>query len=115
MELPNEVKHAVMVPLSPVGFMKGEIVHGNEILVLIGEGYFVKRTAKQAREMIDRRQTCKLLSKELIVKRRNDGLIYFRYLRKFEQIRYTIDTNSSTASFSKRITSKKILHLKEEF
>lgn len=50
-----------MVPFGPMGFMKGEIVHGNEILVLLGENYFVKRTCAQAKEIIDRRQSCNFL------------------------------------------------------
>lgn len=36
-------------------FMPGRLVNTNEILVLLGENWFVERSTKQAREMIDRR------------------------------------------------------------
>ncbi len=35
--------------------MPGKIIHTNEILVLLGDNWFVERSAKQACELIDRR------------------------------------------------------------
>lgn len=44
-----------MVPVSRVGFMPGRLVNTNEILVLLGDNWFVEKSAKQACELIDRR------------------------------------------------------------
>lgn len=38
-----------------MAFMPGQAVHTNEVFVLLGENYFVERSAKQAREIIERR------------------------------------------------------------
>eukprot|EP01116_Phalansterium_solitarium_P005233 TRINITY_DN16683_c0_g1_i1.p1 TRINITY_DN16683_c0_g1~~TRINITY_DN16683_c0_g1_i1.p1 ORF type:complete len:123 (+),score=31.66 TRINITY_DN16683_c0_g1_i1:3-371(+) len=38
-----------------MGFMPGTITNSNEIMVLLGDNYFVKRTASQSREIIARR------------------------------------------------------------
>lgn len=40
--------------------MPGYINHTNEIMVLLGENYFVKRSSFQAKEIVGRRQECKL-------------------------------------------------------
>ena len=45
----------LQVPLGPLAFMPGKIVHTNEILVLLGDNWFVERSAKQATEIIGRR------------------------------------------------------------
>lgn len=50
-----KTRHDIMVPLGPKAFMPGQIVHTNEVLVLLGENYFVERTAKQASGIIERR------------------------------------------------------------
>lgn len=44
----------VMVPVSPVGFMPGTIV-GTNVLVSLGQDYFVERTPQQARGILERR------------------------------------------------------------
>jgi hypothetical protein len=51
------------VPFGPLAFMPGNLVHTNEILVLLGDDWFVEKSAKQACEVIDRRMKCKLISK----------------------------------------------------
>jgi unconventional prefoldin RPB5 interactor 1 len=38
-----------------MAFMPGQLVHTNEILVLLGDNWFVERSAKQASEIVDRR------------------------------------------------------------
>lgn len=38
-----------------MGFMPGRLVHTNEILVLLGDNWFVEKSAKQACDLIDRR------------------------------------------------------------
>lgn len=53
--LPDETRYDVMVPISKKGFMPGKLVHTNEILVLLGDNWFVDRSAKQAVDIITRR------------------------------------------------------------
>ncbi|XP_048779762.2 unconventional prefoldin RPB5 interactor-like isoform X2 [Ostrea edulis] len=53
--LPDKITHDVMVPFGPLAFMPGKLVHTNEILVLLGDNWFVDRSAKQATEIIGRR------------------------------------------------------------
>ena len=36
--------------------MPGEIIHTNEVMVLLGDNWFAERSAKQACEIIDRRK-----------------------------------------------------------
>ncbi|XP_054164831.1 unconventional prefoldin RPB5 interactor-like [Oppia nitens] len=57
----DRTTHEVMVPIagSDLAFMPGFIKHTNEILVLLGDNYFVERSAKQAKEIVSRRlQSC---------------------------------------------------------
>ncbi|XP_045192829.2 unconventional prefoldin RPB5 interactor 1-like [Mercenaria mercenaria] len=53
--LPDQVTHDVMVPFGKMAFMPGQLVHTNEILVLLGDNWFAERSAKQAAEIVDRR------------------------------------------------------------
>jgi unconventional prefoldin RPB5 interactor 1 len=43
------------VPISKLAFMPGKLVHTNEILVLLGDNWFVEKSAKQARDVVSRR------------------------------------------------------------
>ena len=53
--LPNELNYDIMVPISKVAFMPGKLIHTNEVLVLLGDNWFVDRSAQQACQIIDRR------------------------------------------------------------
>lgn len=53
--LPNKITHEVMVPFGPFAFMPGQLVHTNEIMVLLGDNWFVERSAKQATQIVKRR------------------------------------------------------------
>ena len=55
-ELPRKLTHSCMVPLGDLAFMPGTIEHSNEIMVLLGENYFVRRSASQAHEIAQRRR-----------------------------------------------------------
>ena len=44
-----------MVPLGPLAFMPGRLIHTNEILVLLGDNWFAERSAKEAVEIVKRR------------------------------------------------------------
>ncbi|KAI9221602.1 hypothetical protein BC828DRAFT_404780 [Blastocladiella britannica] len=53
--LPAKVRHPVVVPLGPLAFMPGHLVHTNEITVLLGDNWFVERSAAQAAAIVERR------------------------------------------------------------
>jgi hypothetical protein len=45
----------LQVPIGKKAFFPGELVHTNELMVLLGENYFAERSAVQATEIVDRR------------------------------------------------------------
>jgi prefoldin alpha subunit len=53
--LPDRLTYECMIPFGKLAFMPGRIVHSNEILVLLGDNYFVERTCKQANDIVQRR------------------------------------------------------------
>lgn len=55
--LADKTRHDILVPIagSKVAFMPGYIHHTNEVLILIGENYFVEKSTKEAREYVARR------------------------------------------------------------
>jgi len=53
--LSEKCKHPVMVPFGNVAFMSGTIVHTNDVLVLLGDNWFVEQSAKQTIEILNRR------------------------------------------------------------
>ncbi|XP_067124541.1 unconventional prefoldin RPB5 interactor 1-like isoform X1 [Centruroides vittatus] len=53
--LADKISYDVMVPLGPLAFMPGKLVHTNEITVLLGDNWFVDRSSKQATEIVKRR------------------------------------------------------------
>ncbi|GJJ68644.1 unconventional prefoldin RPB5 interactor 1 [Entomortierella parvispora] len=55
LDLPKETSHSVMVPFGNLAFMPGKLVHTNEVLVMLGDNWFVDRSAVQAAEIVDRR------------------------------------------------------------
>ena len=54
-ELPEKTRHGIMVPLGKMAFVPGELIHTNEVLVLLGDNYFAERSACQAAEIMQRR------------------------------------------------------------
>ncbi|CAF0889557.1 unnamed protein product [Rotaria sordida] len=53
--LPDRLTYECTVPFGKLAFIPGRIIHSNEILVLLGENYFVERSCKQAIDIINRR------------------------------------------------------------
>ncbi|GAB2274782.1 hypothetical protein Dimus_009556 [Dionaea muscipula] len=53
--LPDELHHDIMVPFGKAAFFPGRLIHTNEFLVFIGEGYYVERTSKQTVDILKRR------------------------------------------------------------
>ena len=52
----DKTTHQVMVPFGgKKAFFEGQLVHTNEIMVLLGDNWFVERSAKEAAEICDRR------------------------------------------------------------
>ena len=44
------------VPIGKHAFIPGQLYHTNEIMVLLGDNWFAQVTAKQARDIVSRRQ-----------------------------------------------------------
>ncbi|KAJ6420438.1 hypothetical protein OIU84_027889 [Salix udensis] len=53
--LPDELNHDIMVPFGKAAFFPGRLIHTNELMVLLGDGYYAERTAKQTVEILTRR------------------------------------------------------------
>ena len=53
--LSEKSKHHVMVPFGNVAFMTGSLVHTNDVLVLLGDNWFVEQSAKQTVDILNRR------------------------------------------------------------
>lgn len=53
--LPKKLKHEAMIPIGNKALMRGHLVHTNELLVNLGETWFVKRTANQTVDICNRR------------------------------------------------------------
>ncbi|KAK1282493.1 hypothetical protein QJS10_CPB22g00602 [Acorus calamus] len=53
--LPDELSHEIMVPFGSAAFFPGRLIHTNEFLVLLGEGYYAERSSKQTVEILQRR------------------------------------------------------------
>uniref|UniRef100_A0A915HW51 Uncharacterized protein n=1 Tax=Romanomermis culicivorax TaxID=13658 RepID=A0A915HW51_ROMCU len=51
----SETQHSVMVPFGSCAFMPGKMTHTNEILVLLGDNWFVERSTGQATDIVNRR------------------------------------------------------------
>lgn len=47
-----------MVPIGKRAFMKGKLIHTNEILACLGDNYFAKYSAAQAIALCNRRIEC---------------------------------------------------------
>ncbi|XP_005997073.1 unconventional prefoldin RPB5 interactor 1 [Latimeria chalumnae] len=54
--LPDKLSYDVMVPFGPFAFMPGELVHTNEVTVLLGDNWFAKCSAKQAVNLVEHRK-----------------------------------------------------------
>ncbi|KAG0489898.1 hypothetical protein HPP92_006761 [Vanilla planifolia] len=54
-KLPEELSHDIMVPFGGAAFFPGRLIHTNELMVLLGEGYYAERSAKQTVEILQRR------------------------------------------------------------
>ncbi|VDO12683.1 unnamed protein product [Haemonchus placei] len=72
-EMPRKRSEAIMCPIGSVGFLPATIVHTNEILVGLGDGYFVDASAYQAAEIVKRRKT--VLEKNIADLHEHEGII----------------------------------------
>ncbi|GMH35594.1 hypothetical protein BSKO_03462 [Bryopsis sp. KO-2023] len=56
-DLPEKIKHPVMVPFGGAAFFPGHLVHSNEVMVNLGASHIVECSAKHAEGMLGRRMT----------------------------------------------------------
>ena len=54
-KLNDKTHHRTMVPLGSKAYMEGNLVHTNEIMVLLGDDWFAERSTAQASDICDRR------------------------------------------------------------
>lgn len=54
-QIPEQLHHDIMVPFGKAAFFPGRLIHTNEFLVLLGEGYYADRTSKQTSDILKRR------------------------------------------------------------
>lgn len=57
---PLSVSENCMVPIGKRALMKGKLIHTNEIMVYLGDGYFAKYSASQAISLCKRRIACNI-------------------------------------------------------
>lgn len=57
-QLPLELTINCMVPIGKLAFMKGKLIHTNEILAYLGDNYFAKYSAAQAIALCNHRIQC---------------------------------------------------------
>ncbi|XP_039619093.1 unconventional prefoldin RPB5 interactor 1 [Polypterus senegalus] len=55
--LPDKLSYDIMVPFGSLAFMPGNLVHTNEVTVLLGDNWFAKCSAKQAVNLVEHRKT----------------------------------------------------------
>ncbi|ETN78884.1 prefoldin, alpha subunit [Necator americanus] len=87
-ELPRKRTHSIMCPIGSVGFLPATIVHSNEVLVGLGDGYFVDTTCYDAAEILQRRK--KIVEKNIADLHEHENLVknYSKYARElFERQR----------------------------
>jgi hypothetical protein len=48
--LPLKTAHSIRVPLCPVAFAPGKLIHTNEMLVALGDGYFAGMTRSHSQQ-----------------------------------------------------------------
>lgn len=93
--LSDKVSHEVMVPFGSLAFMPGKLVHTNEIMVLLGDNWFVQRSTKQATEIVKRRMTATRKMLEDLEKEENQIMSWIEY--------------------SQKVTSQDLTEIQEEF
>jgi len=80
----DKTQHDVMVPFGgKKAFFEGQLIHTNEIMVLLGDNWFVERSAKEAREICQRRiQRCD----EMLEKLDQEVRLYQSWLDEAQQL-----------------------------
>ena len=56
----------VQVPLGKLAFMPGQLYHTNEVMVLLGDNWFAKRTVSQALAIAERRKKSECVRIDLL-------------------------------------------------
>ncbi|VDM82942.1 unnamed protein product [Strongylus vulgaris] len=81
-ELPRKRTQSIMCPIGSVGFLPASIVHTNEVLVGLGDGYFVDTTCYDAVQILKRRR--KVVKKGIADLHEHENLLrnYSNYARK---------------------------------
>jgi unconventional prefoldin RPB5 interactor 1 len=83
LSLSDTTRQNVMVPQGKVAYFPGELIHTNEILVLLGDNWFVERSGKQSAEIVQRR--IKVIEEQLeqLKKEQENLKSYLKYTNSF--------------------------------
>ncbi|CBK23202.2 uncharacterized protein [Blastocystis hominis] len=54
--LHEKLSQKVMIPVGPLAFMEGSLIHTNEFMCSLGKDYFVWKSAKGTTELLQRRK-----------------------------------------------------------
>ena len=80
----DKTQYDVMVPFGgKKAFFEGQLVHTNEIMVLLGDNWFVERSAKEAREICKRRMN---RCDEMLIEIDKEINLYQSWLREAQQL-----------------------------
>lgn len=72
---PHRTRREVLAPLcGGLAFVRGTLVHTNELIVLLGASYFAERSCSQAREIVSRRLAF-LLSEQKALEFERSGIV----------------------------------------
>eukprot|EP01006_Ploeotia_vitrea_P019576 TRINITY_DN51785_c0_g1_i1.p1 TRINITY_DN51785_c0_g1~~TRINITY_DN51785_c0_g1_i1.p1 ORF type:complete len:276 (+),score=46.24 TRINITY_DN51785_c0_g1_i1:36-863(+) len=55
-EVVQRTQHEIMIPLGPHAFIPGELIHTNEVMVLLGDSWFALQSVHQCMGIIERRK-----------------------------------------------------------
>ncbi|XP_043464846.1 RNA polymerase II subunit 5-mediating protein homolog [Leptopilina heterotoma] len=99
--LPLELSINCMIPIGKQALIKGKLKHTNEILVCLGEGYFVKYSAAQAIELTKRR-----------IKRTQENLILLKSERDLLESRQNYPL--SYGAFENNINEELVEHWSDQ-
>uniref|UniRef100_A0A4W4FNR0 Protein phosphatase 1 regulatory subunit 19 n=1 Tax=Electrophorus electricus TaxID=8005 RepID=A0A4W4FNR0_ELEEL len=103
--LPDKLSYDVMVPFGPLAFSPGKLVHTNEVMVLLGDNWFAKCSAKQAEALVAHRQK--------LVKKKLDDL--HKVMKSFrDKAEFTADLEKITDTAGDFVDIREVLSKDEE-
>ncbi|VDM54484.1 unnamed protein product [Angiostrongylus costaricensis] len=107
-ELPKKRERAIMCPVGSVGFLPATIVHTNEVLVGLGDGYFIDTTAFDAVGILKRRKT--VIEKNISDLHQYENII----IQQMEFAKQLFDNNSDVVEIREEYDESKENELRKK-